>query len=467
MTTQRADSDVENGAGLKFLVFASSLGTMIEWYDFFLYGSLAVFFSELFYPKDNPVAALLISVATFATGFAVRPLGAVLFGHLGDRIGRKTTFLITLLLMGGATALIGILPTYASVGLLAPVLLVVLRLIQGLALGGEYGGAATYVAEHAPDGRRGGWTSAIQTMASMGFFVSLAVVLSCRFLLGDAIFASWGWRIPFLLSAVLVMLSLGARLRLAESPIFLQLKAEDRVSKSPVRESFADPRNRRLMLAVLFGVASGQAVTFYTANFYALYFLQSILKVDFLTSNLVMVLGVLIGMPLFVLFGIWSDKIGRKPLIIAGMAAAVVLLVPIFMVMQSAVGPQGINIWLLAACVFVLVAIAAAVYGPYAAYLVEVFPPQIRYTSLSIPYHIGNGIFGGFLPLIGLSLVAATGNPLAGLIYPIAVCVINVIIGSLYLPETLHTPIDGRTSVEDLADESLPFAAALPPKSAA
>lgn len=442
VATDVLNTPVSGGHKKRYLVIASSVGTMIEWYDFFLYGSLAVFFSGLFYPPNNPTASLLISVATFATGFAVRPLGAILFGHMGDKVGRKATFLATLILMGLSTALIGVLPTYASAGLAAPLMLVLLRLLQGLALGGEYGGAATYVAEHSPPEKRGKMTSSIQCMASGGFFLSLVVVLSCRLGLGTDDFAAWGWRLPFLLSFVLVMFSVAVRMRLAESPVFEQMKSEGRTAKSPLRETLACKDNRRLILLVLFGVAAGQAVTFYTGQFYALYYLQSVLKVDFLTSTLAVAAGALLGMPFFLFFGAYSDRVGRKPLLIGGMVAAAIFYVPIYMLMRSAVTPSGVDVLTVGFCVFLQVVIAAAVYGPYAAFLVEAFPARIRYTSLSIPYHIGNGIFGGFLPLIGLSLVSWTGNPLAGLAYPIIVCVIGAIVSILWLRETKGTDIN-------------------------
>jgi MFS family permease len=446
---------------MRYLVLASSVGTVIEWYDFFLYGSLAIIFAKLFYPQGDPVAAMLVSVAAFATGFAVRPIGALIFGHVGDRLGRKTTFLLTLIIMGCATAAIGMLPTYATAGYLAPVLLVTLRLIQGIALGGEYGGAASYVAEHAPPGTRGRWTGYISAMATGGFLLSVAVVIACRLGLGQDEFQRWGWRIPFLLSSILVVLSVRVRLSLMESPVFLRLKAAGQVARAPIREAFADPINRKRIVLFLFGVSCAQAVSFYTAHFYALYYLESIMKIDFLTATLAIAAGVALGSPFFVLFGALSDRIGRKPLCLIGMAAAIVLYVPLFMLIRASVTPAGIdpavvNTVQIAACVFVLVLISAAIYGPLAAYIVESFPSRVRYTSVSVPYHIGNGIFGGFLPIISLWLVHRTGNPYAGLLYPIAFCAVGFVICAGWLPETA-----GR-DVSDIAPDITP----LPPQTA-
>lgn len=419
------------------LVFASSVGTVIEWYDFFLYGSLAIFFAKMFYPPQDGVAATLISVATFATGFAVRPLGSLVFGHFGDRFGRKITFLTTLLIMGCSTAAIGFLPSYATAGYLAPVLLITLRIIQGLALGGEYGGAATYVAEHAPPHERGKWASYIQAMASGGFILSLAMVLGLRLGLGEADFESWGWRLPFLVSIILVAVSFRIRMRLHESPVFLEMRESKQLSSSPVRDAFSIPGNARRIILFLFGVACAQAVTFYTAQFYALYFLESVLKVAFLPATLAVATGAFLGLPFFVVFGTLSDRIGRKKLSLTGMGAAVLAYLPLFMILRSAVHPTGIDFIPVALVVFTLVFIAAMIYGPYGAFIVESFPANVRYTSISIPYHIGNGIFGGFLPLISLSLVSQTGNVFAGLLYPIVVCAIGFVVTLCFVPETL------------------------------
>lgn len=437
------------------LVFASSVGTIIEWYDFFLYGSLAIFFSKLFYPPQDGVAATLISVATFATGFAVRPLGSLVFGHLGDRFGRKVTFLATLLIMGCSTAAIGFLPTYATAGYLAPVLLISLRIIQGLALGGEYGGAATYVAEHAPGHERGKWASYIQAMASGGFVLSLAMVVGLRLGLGEQSFGAWGWRLPFLVSIVLVGVSFRIRLRLHESPVFLDMQKNKQLSASPIRDAFTIPGNARRIVTFLFGVACAQAITFYTAQFYALYFLQSVMHVDFLSATLAVALGALCGLPFFVIFGALSDRIGRKRLSLCGMGAAVILYLPMFMLLRSAVHGSTIDFLPVAATVFGLVVIAAMIYGPYGAFIVENFPPAVRYTSISIPYHIGNGIFGGFLPLIGLSLVNLTGNVFAGLLYPVAVCVIGFFVTLFLVPETLPVGSDRTRQVVSLSRDDL------------
>ncbi len=426
-----------SGRSMHGLVFASSVGTIIEWYDFFLYGSLAIFFAHMFYPPGDGVAATLISVATFATGFAVRPLGSLVFGHLGDRLGRKVTFLATLLIMGCSTAAIGFLPTFATAGYVAPVLLITLRIIQGLALGGEYGGAATYVAEHAPPHERGKWASYIQAMASGGFVLSLGIVLSLRLGLGEDQFTSWGWRLPFLVSIVLVAVSFRIRLRLHESPVFLEMQENQQLSASPVRDTFAIPGNARRIMMFLFGVACAQAVTFYTAQFYALYFLQSVMKVAFLPATLAVAAGSVCGLPFFVIFGTLSDRIGRKRLALTGMAAAVLLYLPLFMVLKSSVHPDGIDSFAVAATVFALVVIAALIYGPYGAFIVESFPARVRYTSISIPYHIGNGIFGGFLPLISLSLVSQTGNVFAGLLYPVLICAVGFVVTLIFVPETL------------------------------
>ncbi|GBR00296.1 sugar transporter [Gluconacetobacter liquefaciens NRIC 0522] len=433
------------------LVFASSVGTIIEWYDFFLYGSLAIFFAKLFYPPQDGVAGTLISVATFATGFAVRPLGSLIFGHMGDRFGRKVTFLATLLIMGCSTAAIGFLPTYATAGYLAPVLLISLRIVQGLALGGEYGGAATYVAEHAPPHERGKWASYIQAMASGGFVLSLAMVLGLRLGLGEQSFGAWGWRLPFLVSIVLVGVSFRIRMRLHESPVFLDMQKNKQLSASPIRDAFTIPGNARRIVSFLFGVACAQAITFYTAQFYALYFLQSVMHVDFLSATLAVALGAVCGLPFFIVFGALSDRIGRKRLSLCGMAAAVVLYLPMFMLLRSAVHGTTIDFLPVAGTVFLLVVIAAMIYGPYGAFIVESFPPAVRYTSISIPYHIGNGIFGGFLPLIGLSLVNLTGNVFAGLLYPIAVCIVGFLVTLFFVPETLPVGGDRKRQAASLS----------------
>ncbi|TGR64739.1 MFS transporter [bacterium M00.F.Ca.ET.194.01.1.1] len=432
MTATSAIASDEKRPGIWTVVLASSAGTVIEWYDFYLYGSLAIFFSSLFYPPNEPTAALLVSVATFATGFVVRPFGALLFGSIGDRLGRKHTFLLTLILMGAATTLVGFLPTFETAGYFAPIALVVLRLIQGLAIGGEYGGAAVYVAEHAPKNRRGFFTSFIQTTATVGFFIAILVVLACRLSLGDEAFKAWGWRIPFLLSGVLIVLSLYLRLKLSESPVFEQLRKHGKTSASPIRESFATKDGLKYGAYALFGATAGLGCVWYTGQFYALYFLQSVLKLDFLTANICLAVALAIGTPLIVFIGALSDRIGRRKLIITGLLAAAVLYVPIYQGITAAVEAQ--NYALVTALIVAQLVFVALVYGPMAAFLVELFPARLRYTSLSLPYHIGTGVFGGFVPLISLSLVAYTGNIYAGLSYPIVIAALTAAVNAFCLP---------------------------------
>ncbi|MGH7494878.1 MAG: MFS transporter [bacterium] len=421
------------------VIFASSAGTMIEWYDFYLYGTLAVFFSTLFYPSGNPTVAFLASLATFGAGFAVRPFGAVVFGRVGDLIGRKYAFLVTLTIMGLATTAVGLLPTYDQIGIAAPIALVLLRLLQGLALGGEYGGAATYVAEHAPDDRRGYYTSFIQTTATLGFFLALAVVLVTRLSVGDEAFKSWGWRIPFILSALLLGLSLYIRMKLRESPLFSKLKEAGKTSKAPLKESFGNKRNWKLILLALFGATAGQAVVWYTGQFYALYFLQTALKVDYVTAYIIIAIALALGTPFFVVFGALSDRLGRKRIMMVGCLLAALTYVPIYKAMSAYANP--LNPVVLTVLVFIQVLYVTMVYGPIAAFLVELFPAKIRYTSMSLPYHLGNGEFGGFTPLIASAIVAATGNMYAGLAYPIAIAMMTFVVGSLFLPETNHVRI--------------------------
>ena len=421
------------------VIVASSAGTMIEWYDFYLYGTLAVFFSTLFYPAGNPTVAFLASLATFGAGFAVRPFGAIVFGRVGDLVGRKYAFLVTLTIMGGATTAVGLLPTYEQIGIAAPIILVLLRLLQGLALGGEYGGAATYVAEHAPDNKRGYYTSYIQTTATLGFFLALAVVLTTRLSVGDEAFKIWGWRVPFLLSALLLAVSFYIRLKLRESPLFSKLKDAGKTSKAPIKESLGNKRNWKLILLALFGATAGQAVVWYTGQFYALYFLQQTLKLDYVTSYLIIAAALFIGTPFFIVFGKLSDTLGRKKIMMAGCLLAALTYVPIYMAMSKFANP--LNPVMLTVLVLIQVIYVTMVYGPIAAFLVELFPAKIRYTSMSLPYHLGNGEFGGFTPLIASAIVAYTGNIYAGLAYPIAIALLTFIIGSLYLPETNHVRI--------------------------
>lgn len=429
------------------VIGASSAGTLIEWYDFYIFGSLATIIATHYFPKGNEVVSLLLTLATFATGFVVRPFGALFFGRIGDLIGRKYTFLVTLLIMGGSTALIGLLPTYETIGILAPILLLFLRLLQGLALGGEYGGAATYVAEHSPDDRRGYFTSFIQTTATLGLFVSLGVILATRLTLGDEDFKNWGWRIPFLLSVLLVVLSYFIRKKLHESPVFQELKASGKASKSPLRDSFMNPENRKMVIISLLGATMGQGVVWYTGQFYALYYLQTVLKVNFVTANYIIAGALLLGTPFFILFGALSDKIGRKKIMMAGCLIAAISYIPLYKAMASAAGynhdnpAQPLhdpNIAALVLIVFIQVIFVTMVYGPIAAFLVELFPTKIRYTSMSLPYHIGNGVFGGLVPLIGTYFVDKTGDMYAGLYYPIAIALITFVVGSIMIKEKDH-----------------------------
>ena len=458
---------------------------MIEWYDFYIFGSLATVISPLFYPQGNETIALIAYLSTFAVGFVVRPFGALFFGRIGDLVGRKYAFLVTLLIMGGATSLIGFLPTYATIGIAAPVMLLLIRILQGLALGGEYGGAAIYVAEHVPDERRGFYTSFIQITATLGLFVSLVVILVVQNSLSPEAVKSWGWRVPFILSIFLVGISLYIRLRLKESPIFQHIKSTGMTSAQPLKEAFTTWPNLKRVLISLFGATAGQGVVWYTGQFYALFYLQTILKVNGTSANYIVATALLAGMPFFVLFGALSDRIGRKRLMMFGCLLAAISYLPIYHAMQSVTGsnivtalsqknqvtgaisltPQtSVNgtlqpakevltyvdlphllsnpvAWKLVLLVFIQVIFVTMVYGPIAAYLVEAFPAKIRYTALSLPYHIGNGVFGGLLPLIGLTVVAQTGNIYAGLYYPIAVAGLTFIVGSLLLRETRHVRI--------------------------
>lgn len=443
MASTSAPHEVLEPSKIRHVIFASSIGTLFEWYDFYLYGSLAAFFGGLFFPKGHDTAAFLASLATFGAGFAVRPFGALFFGRLGDLVGRKYTFLVTIVIMGVSTAAIGLLPTYEQVGILAPILLVVLRLAQGLALGGEYGGAATYVAEHAPNDQRGYYTSFIQTTATLGFFVSLAVILTTRLSFGDDTFRAWAWRVPFLLSFVLLAISVYIRLKLKESPAFLKLKAANKVSVNPLKESFVNPVNLKYVLIALFGATAGQGVVWYTSQFYALFFLQTTLKVPFVESYILIGIALAIGTPFFVVFGKLSDRIGRKPIILAGCAIAAVGYYPLFLGLSAVATPPNVNYPATLAILVMCMLLVTMVYGPIAAFLVELFPTRIRYTSMSLPYHIGNGVFGGFMPLIATSVTTATGNIYAGLIYPCAVALITVIVGAICIKESKeHRLID-------------------------
>jgi len=497
--------------GIWKVITASSLGTLIEWYDFYIFGSLATVIASQFFPKTNPTAALLSTLATFAAGFIVRPFGALVFGRLGDLVGRKYTFLLTLIIMGGSTFAIGLVPGYDSIGFAAPLIVLLLRLLQGLALGGEYGGAATYVAEHAPSHRRGYYTSWIQTTATLGLFVSLTVILLTRHLLDSdqaksiAKFNDWGWRIPFLASIVLVVVSIYIRLKMNESPLFVKLKSEGKTSSNPLRESFAHKQNLKMVLLALFGVTMGQGVIWYTGQFYAQSFIENVCKVDFDQSRTIMIWAILLGTIFFVVFGSWSDRVGRKWIMLAGMLGGVLLYRPIFSQFVSisdtkqweqtdmrvikenrkismAGGDSILQIstqyqlndgsrytrvlidtlnreidllrivssntnssftnkhlstssyFKFVALVWVMIILVTMVYGPVAAFLVELFPTRIRYTSMSLPYHIGNGVFGGLTPFIATLLTTIyTGDKLVGLMYPIIVASICMIIGALYL----------------------------------
>lgn len=488
------------------VITASSVGTLIEWYDFYIFGSLAVILSEQFFPKTNPTAAFLSTLATFAAGFIVRPFGALVFGRLGDLVGRKYTFLVTLSLMGASTFAIGLVPGYESIGVAAPLLVLVLRLIQGLALGGEYGGAATYVAEHSPAAKRGFYTSFIQTTATLGLFVSIGVILLVRESIGIEAFNTWGWRIPFLLSAILVAISIYIRLKMQESPLFAKIKAEGKLSKNPIKESFTKKENLTLVLLALFGATAGQGVVWYTGQFYALSFIQKTCSIEFVQSYHIIAIALVIGTPLFIYFGWWSDKVGRKLIMMAGMLLAVLLYRPIYGKMyeladlskkreiteqrtvttsfvydedmddsvrvttsvkyfedgyqlsvthKEILSGEGVedrrqitlndeSKWTMIMLVTLQVVFVTMAYGPVAAFLVEMFPTRIRYTSMSLPYHIGFGIFGGLTPFVATSLYELSrsesnpeGDPLAGLLYPMGIAAVTFIIGMIFLPNKI------------------------------
>lgn len=491
MTTTSGDlgslyNDQVSQARVWKVIGASAVGTMIEWYDFYIFGSLAAIIAPLFYPPGNDTFAYIAYLATFAVGFVVRPFGALFFGRIGDLVGRKYAFLVTLLIMGGATAVIGVLPTFEQIGYAAPITLLVIRVLQGLALGGEYGGAAVYVAEHVPDARRGFYTSFIQITATLGLFLSLAVILIVQNTMSADQFAGKaeglsGWRIPFLISIVLVLVSLYIRLRMQESPIFQHIKAGGMTSANPLVEAFTKWENLKRVLISLFGATAGQGVVWYTGQFYALFYLQSILNVNATSANYIVAIALLLGMPFFVVFGALSDRFGRKWIMLAGCLLALATYIPIYQTMQSVAGSNVVTAasqkdpvtgaikltpqtrdesgelvtaskvlpytsigdllsnraaWMLILLVFVQVMWVTMVYGPIAAYLVEAFPAKIRYTALSLPYHIGNGVFGGLLPLIGLSVIAQTGNIYAGLYYPMVIAAITFIVGAVFLKET-------------------------------
>jgi len=532
----------------KKVIFASSLGTVFEWYDFYLYGSLAAIIAKQFFSGLDAGSAFIFALLAFAAGFIVRPFGALVFGRLGDMIGRKYTFLVTILIMGLSTFIVGILPTYASIGVAAPVILIILRLLQGLALGGEYGGAATYVAEHAPQGRRGAYTAWIQTTATLGLFLSLMVILGTRTAIGEAAFADWGWRVPFIVSIALLAISVWIRLSMNESPAFQKMKAEGKTSKAPISEAFGQWKNLKIVILALIGLTAGQAVVWYTGQFYALFFLTQALKVDGATANILVAASLIIGTPFFIVFGSLSDKIGRKPIIMAGCLIAVVTYFPVFEALTKAANPDlyaaqqknkvvvtanpaecsfqfnptgtvkftsscdiakqvlagasvsyenaagtgnatikigetviegysskglsaddakkkdgefkkavadalkaagypakadpaKVDKVMIIAILTYLVILVTMVYGPIAAMLVEMFPTKIRYTSMSLPYHIGNGWFGGLLPTTSFAIVAQTGNMYNGLWYPIIIAGATFVIGMLFVKETKDVDI--------------------------
>ena len=486
---------VEEKKKLWSVIAASSVGTLIEWYDFFIFGSLATILSEQFFPKTNPTAAFLSTLATFAAGFIVRPFGALVFGRLGDKVGRKYTFLVTLVLMGGSTFAIGLVPNYETIGVFAPLIVLLLRLLQGLALGGEYGGAATYVAEHAPAAKRGFYTSFIQITATLGLFVSLGVILIVRQTVGVEAFADWGWRIPFVLSSLLVAISIYIRLRMSESPLFAKIKAEGKLSSNPIKESFGKKENLKMVLIALFGATAGQGVVWYTGQFYALSFIQKTCQLEYVQSNYITAIALLVGTPLFVFFGWLSDRIGRKFIMMAGMALAVILYRPLYKQMyqitdtktkivveaqtqiehsisknatnetiditkrvqfftdgnslteiikenktgtaksevKREVSLHGTSYWIMVGLIFIQIVLVTMVYGPIAAFLVELFPTRIRYTSMSLPYHIGNGVFGGLTPFIATALASQSSDPFVGLWYPIIVAAICFVVGMIFL----------------------------------
>lgn len=458
------------------VILAAAVGTMIEWYDFFIIGSLTTVLALKFYPPGNTTFAYLAYLSIFAIGLVVRPFGALFFGRIGDLIGRKYAFLVTLIIMGGATVGIGLLPTFPTAGWFAPIVLLAIGVLQGLAIGGEYGGAAVYVAEHVPDHKRGFYTSFIQISGPLGVFGSLLVILIVQNSLGQESFNNWGWRIPFLLSIFLVAISLYIRVRMKESPIFRELKSAGMTSQKPLKEAFTEWSNLKRVLISLFGATAGQGVVAYTVNIHELFYLQTILRVNAQSANKILAIAELMGMPFLIVFGALSDRIGRKKIMMAGCLLAVIGYYPIYKAIESAAGNHVVtvqsqknpvtgeialtpltqdasgalvpapeaptpNLPMLIFLVFVQIIFFCMAYGPLAAYLVEAFPAKIRYTSLSLPYHIGNGVFGGLVPLIGLSTIAATGNSYAGLWYPVLMAGITFIVGTLQLRETKHVKI--------------------------
>lgn len=508
MTNSSTTQEAMEPRGLMKVITASSVGTLIEWYDFYIYGAMAVIIAKQFFPQDNPTAAFLAALATFAAGFVVRPFGALVFGRIGDIIGRKYTFLLTLLLMGGSTFAIGLVPGYAKIGIWAPILILALRFVQGLALGGEYGGAATYVAEHSPVGRRGYYTAYIQTTATLGFFLSLGVILMTRKSVGVEAFNDWGWRIPFIVSVFLIAISVYIRLKMAESPLFAKIKKEGKISTNPLKESFGKKTNLKMVLLALFAAVMGQGVVWYTGQFYAQTFIERTLSIEFEQVRYLLCVAILLATPFFLVFGAWSDKIGRKTIMLGGMLLAILTYFPIYKAMYNLADPKaktevadrsstGMAVtvsatgdstittttvkaftdgssmktvkkevkladttkpapkaettktfwlssggfWMMMFLVFIQILYVTMVYGPIAAFLVELFPTRIRYTSMSLPYHIGNGIFGGLTPFIATRLFDASktaenpgGDPYIGLWYPILIAGVCFVIGVFYLP---------------------------------
>jgi MFS family permease len=447
----------KNGVqSIRKVIFASSAGTVIEWYDFYIFGSLATTLASKFYTTGTAIGDVIAWLATFAVGFMVRPFGALFFGRIGDLFGRKFTYVLTITIMGLSTFVIGLLPTKEWLGVWAGVILIILRILQGLALGGQYGGAATFVAEHAPPGKRGFYTSWIQTTATLGLFLSLGIILATRIGMGDEVFNDWGWRIPFLVSILLVILSVWIRKSLRESPLYQQLKDTKTISKNPLKESFTNPYNLKWVLIALLGATMGQGVVWYTGQFYALFYLQKIFEVSLVDSNIIVGAALVLGAPFFVFFGWLSDKVGRKKIMMAGMLLAVLTYYPIYGAM-AAFAPtdpgqyflfayHGYSMFALTALVFIQVIYVTMVYGPIAAFLIELFPTKIRYTSMSFPYHIGNGVFGGLVPIIGLALINSTGNNFAGIWYPMIVAGMCFIIGMFLLKETHKVDITDDSS---------------------
>jgi len=468
---------VDTPHGIPRVILGSALGTMIEWYDFYIFGSLATVLALKFYPPGNDTFALIAYLATFAVGFLVRPFGALFFGRLGDLAGRRIAFILTLTIMGFSTASIGLLPTYKTAGLFSPIVLIFIRVLQGLALGGEYGGAAVFVAEHVPDNKRGFYTSFIQITATLGLFISLAVIVATQQSMTPATFQDWGWRLPFLLSIVLVGISLYIRLKMKESPIYQQIKAAGMSSTKPLTDALTKWSNLKVLLISLAGATAGQGVVWYTGQFYALFYLQTVLKLNAKSANIDVAIALLCAMPFFTVFGALSDRIGRKKLMMSALLLSVIFYIPIYKGMQQAAGNNVVSVSsvqdkvtkaykltpltideatgkrvpakvaenanhpMLILYVWLQVILVCMIYGPIAAYLVEAFPAKVRYTSVSLPYHIGNGVFGGLLPLIGLGLCASTGNIYAGLYYPIGVAAISFVCGMLFLKETHGTLI--------------------------